>query len=102
MFLPNCIAAAGSDFPDIPKQARQNYTIVYDNEPRSKVIIKKIEQAIDDGYPVCLWPQWTSAGKDINKMVQLGMTLPQVKTVIDENTFSGLEAIAQLSFWRKC
>ena len=28
---------------------------VYDNEPRSKEILKKIEEVIDLGWSVCIW-----------------------------------------------
>ena len=42
LFLPNSIAVGGSDFKKIDKKFKDNAILVYDNEPRSTEIIKKI------------------------------------------------------------
>ena len=41
-------------------------------------------------------------GKDINEMILSGMTTDEIKDVIDNNTYSGLQADFILSQWRKC
>ena len=46
LFLPNSIAVGGSDFKKI-QHLKENAIIIYDNEPRNTVILKKIEEVIE-------------------------------------------------------
>jgi len=98
LFLPNSIAVAGSTL-DVPEvwAMKSNLTLVPDNEPRNKEIVKQIKKYIERGYSVCLWGE--TKGKDINEMVINGQ---DVKSMIDANTFTGLEAEMRFSEWRKC
>lgn len=98
LFLPNALAVAGSTL-DVPEvwAMKSNLTLVPDNEPRNKEIVKQIKKYIERGYSVCLFPE--TKGKDINEMVLNGHN---VKELIDNNTFTGLEAEARFSEWRKC
>jgi transcription elongation factor Elf1 len=103
MFLKNGIAMAGGDFAnDLNRLAidKQLSTIVYDNEPRNKDTIKRIEKSIDHGYSVCIWPDHLEY-KDINEMILAGMTQHDIMNVIDTNTHKDLEAKLRLSFWKK-
>lgn len=103
LFLPNAIASAGSDLvsqlqlTDLPKE---NIVVIYDNEPRNKEIVGKVEKAIDAGYSVCIWPT-NLEHKDINDMVLAGYTPEQVKEIIDECTYSGPTARLHYAIWRK-
>lgn len=103
MFIPNAVAVSGSDLmsqlrlTDFPKE---NIVLVFDNEPRNKEIVKKIEKAIEAGYRVCIWPLGLQH-KDINDMVMAGYTPQQVKTMIDECIYAGLEAKLYFAIWRK-
>lgn len=100
MFLPNCIAMAGSAinleevFPEKPKD---EIIIVMDNEPRNKQIVDRIDKYIDDGYNVCIWPSIIEQ-KDINDMVLAGL---DPEAIILENTKRGLLAKAALTQWKK-
>jgi hypothetical protein len=100
MFLPNCVAMAGSSavlsqaFPN--KQANE-FVVVYDNEPRNKEIIKMIEKTIDQGYNTVIWPQHIQH-KDINDMAMAGLDPEQL---VRENTFNGLQAKMKLVEWKK-
>jgi hypothetical protein len=76
-------------------------TLVYDNEPRNKDIVKQIEKSIDRGYNVCLFPD-SVKGKDVNEMIQNGLTSDEIKTIIDNNTFSGLSAKLKFTHWKRC
>lgn len=98
MFLPNAIAMTGSDFD--PKHTNYNTVVVYDNEPRNKEIVNKIESALTAGLKVCIWPD-TIQQKDINDMVMSGMTPEKVLNIIDSNTVSGLTGNLKLNSWRK-
>lgn len=99
LFLPNCLAMCGSDADIDSLGISDKTTIVYDNEPRNKQIVKKIETAILNGYRVCLWPQ--TPGKDINEMVLNGWNPDIIKKTIDENSHVGLEAQLNFVKWRK-
>ena len=57
MFISNSIATAGGDLVSaIGSFRKDNLVIVYDNEPRSRETIKKLDKAILQGYNVCIWP----------------------------------------------
>ena len=60
-----------------------------------------LKKLIINGYSVCIWPE-TVKEKDINEMILSGMTTEEIVDVIDNNTFSGLQANFQLSRWQKC
>ena len=58
MFVPNAIATAGGDLVSAVTSFDKNkLVIVYDNEPRSKETVKKLDKAIMNGYNVCIWPE---------------------------------------------
>ena len=95
MFLDNCLAVAGADFRYLPPG---DTTIVLDNEPRSREIIKQMERLIHQDHELVIWPT-TITQKDINDMVLAGVE--DIKTIIDNNTFSGLEATMKLAAWKR-
>jgi len=101
LFLDNCIAMAGSDVQLNNIADKDKIIIIYDNEPRNKEIVKKIEKAIDFGYKVCIWPE-NIEEKDINDMIlKANLTGPVIQHIIDANTFDGLSAKMRLQQWRK-
>lgn len=102
LFIPNCIATAGSDF-NVPyiKGLQSNLTVVFDNEPRSIEITKLLSKVIDMGYNVCLWSD-TIVEKDLNDMVLSGKPPSEILNVINNSTFSGVEAKLRFATWRKC
>ena len=99
LFLDNCLAVAGSSnfAKDIPKE---NTTIIFDNERRNKEILIQIEQIIDKGYNVVLWPDDVKE-KDINDMILSGKTKDQIQTTIKNNTYQGNMAKIRMTTWRK-
>lgn len=101
MFLTNCAAMAGSDADLTPLGDPRNVTVVYDNEPRNKEIVKKMHRAIDQGYRVCVWPEHI-VQKDVNDMVnEGGYDGASIQAIIDQNSHSGLSAKMRLSSWSK-
>jgi hypothetical protein len=101
LFLPNAIAVSGSSF-DMPtlQALKTNLTIVGDNEPRSKEIVKITRKNIDLGYKVCMFPH-TVKEKDINDMIlKAGMTIEEVVELIESNTYQGLAAMARFQEWK--
>ena len=96
LFVDNCIAVAGADIPSLDC----DFTVIFDNEPRNREIVKQIKGTIDRGNKVVLWPD-SMNWKDINDMIIHGYTKFQIQEIITDNTFSG--AAAQLRFmeWKK-
>lgn len=101
VLLPNAVAVGGADF-DIPFSAsiKSNVTLVSDNEPRNKEIVKMIGKFIEKGYSVCLWPD-TIPEKDINEMVLSGKSVESIMETINTNTFQGMTARLRFISWRK-
>lgn len=98
MFIDNCIAMAGSAATFL--NTVDNFVLIMDNEPRNKQIIEHIDNCIDLGYNICLWPA-SMEHKDINDMVMAGMKIDEIKRIIDTNTYHGLQAKMRLVSWRK-
>lgn len=104
LFVDNAIASCGSDLlspwiiRNVPKHLR---VLVFDNEPRSKIIIKKIEQAVDAGENVVIWKGIESNLKDINDLLKSGISRSRIQSMIDERIVSGLNAQITLSAWKK-
>ena len=102
LFLPNSIAVAGSDFKKIDESIKDKAVLIFDNEPRNKEILKKIDEVIDLGYSVCVWnDRRVDAYKDINEMILNGLTEEEVKSIIDECTVTGLSAKLKLQEYKK-
>lgn len=101
LFLPNAIAVSGASF-DTPtiRQLLTNATIVMDNEPRNKDIVKQLDKYIKLGYNVVMYPDHVQE-KDINDMILAGRTQQEILDLINTNTFSGMSAQLRFADWRK-
>ncbi len=95
-FISNAIALCGAD-GDVSKWGIGDRVWIYDNEPRNAEIHRRIEQCIDKGDKVVIWPS-NIKEKDINEMVLSGL---DVQSVIELNTYSGLEAKLKFTTWKK-
>jgi hypothetical protein len=101
LFLGNGIAVSGSSF-DTPviRSLLSNATIVMDNEPRNKDIVRQLAKYIDLGYNVCIFPDYVEE-KDINDMILSGKTQDEILELINTNTHHGIEAKLKFSLWKK-
>ena len=95
-FLLNSIAMCGAD-SDVRKWGVSTPVWVYDNEPRSKEITERISNAISRGDSVVIWPTGIEE-KDINDMILAGH---DVQSIVESNTYSGLEANLQFTTWKR-
>ena len=95
-FIRNAIAMCGAD-ADVGRWGISNPVWIYDNEPRNREITNRIAKTIDAGHSVVIWPNGID-DKDINDMVMSGL---DVQSVIDSNTYSGLEAQLKFTTWKK-
>jgi predicted RNA-binding Zn-ribbon protein involved in translation (DUF1610 family) len=95
-FISNSIALCGAD-GDVDKWGISDPVWVYDNEPRNREILSRISRVIEMGQKVIIWPS-TIKEKDVNDMVLSGL---DVQSVIESNTYSGLEAKLKFTTWKK-
>ena len=101
LFMSNAVAMAGADANASGLENLSNAVFVFDNEPRNKEIVRRMEVMIDRGYKVCIWPQ-KLAVKDINDMIVSGLSAADIELIIDNNTHSGLSGKLTIATWRKC
>ncbi len=95
-FVKNSIALCGSD-GDLEYFKECDCIYAYDNEPRNKEIVGRIERCIRDNKRVVIWPRGIEQ-KDINDMVLAGHN---IMPLLESNTYSGLEAQVQFNIWKK-
>ena len=95
-FISNSVALCGSD-GDVSCLKKCDLVFVYDNEPRNREIVKRIENCISRNEKVVIWPN-SIREKDINDMALTGLN---VQNVIESNTYSGLEAKLKFTTWKK-
>ena len=95
-FISNSIAMCGAD-GDVRKWGVSTPVWVYDNEPRSKEITARISNTIARGERVVIWPS-NIHEKDINDMVLAGH---DVQSIVESNTYDGLEAHLKFTTWKK-
>jgi transcription elongation factor Elf1 len=95
-FIRNSIAMCGAD-ANVDRWGISNPVWIYDNEPRNTEIVRRIGNTIDSGDSVVIWPE-SIDDKDINDMVMSGL---DVQSVIESNTYSGLEAKLKFNTWKK-
>ena len=95
-FLDNSVALCGSD-GDLECLEGCDLILVYDNEPRNKEIVKRIEKCIERGQRVVIWPP-DIREKDINDMVMAGHN---VKDLVKLYNHKGLQAKLHFTNWKK-
>ena len=95
-FMENSVAMCGSDV-DIRTFGWSNYIWVYDNEPRNREIVNRLERSINRGDQVVIWPS-NIKEKDVNEMI---LAKHNICDIIKTNTFSELKAKLQLNLWKK-
>lgn len=101
LFLHNAIAAGGTALDKALKYfEKDKITLVFDNQPRNKDVVKIIGKAVDDGFKVCIWPAMT-VDKDINDMIRSGISADTIEDVIRGCTYRGLTAKMKFNDWRK-
>jgi predicted RNA-binding Zn-ribbon protein involved in translation (DUF1610 family) len=96
LYIDNAIAMAGADV-DWSLLSNKEAVFVFDNEQRNKEIITRMEKAIEKGYEIVIWPE-NLQEKDLNDMYIAGH---DVQSLVEFNTYSGLQAQIKLSEWKK-
>ncbi len=95
-YIDNAIAMAGADIDwDLLKD--RDVVFVFDNEKRNSEIVNRMVKVIDRGHEVVIWPDKIQE-KDLNDMFIAGH---DVQSLVEFNTYSGLQAQIKLSEWKK-
>ena len=97
LFLDNAIALAGADA--VVNIQHKQCTMIFDNEPRNKQIIDRMEKAVDKKFNLVVWPK-SLKYKDINDMIIAGKTSAEIETIISNNTYCGLTARQHINNWK--
>lgn len=103
MFISNSVASCGGKIEsNLSKANIKDCCIIYDAEYRSKHTIKKMEDSIEAGYSICIWPEnILNYGKDVNEFILAGISIEKLNDIINSNIYSGLEAKLRLTEWKK-
>jgi len=96
LFVENSIAMCGSDI-DIRSFGWSNYIWVFDNEPRNREIVSRIERCINRGDKVVIWPSHIQE-KDVNEMI---LAKYDICTILESSVYSELTAKLKLNLWKK-
>ena len=96
LFVENSIAMCGSDV-DIRSFGWSDYIWVFDNEPRNREIVSRIERCINRGDKVIIWPSHIQE-KDVNEMI---LAKYDICTILEGSTHSELTAKLKLNLWKK-
>jgi hypothetical protein len=102
LFLDNAIACAGTSFNKIDQLPipKENITIIFDNQPKNREVGKLMNKYIEQGYKIVIWPDGID-GKDINEMIENGLTSVEIRGIINDNTVKDLAAKIRYAMWRK-
>ena len=100
LFLNNCLASGDANLALTAKEIDGDITLIFDNEPRNKEILKMMNKAIDTGHSMVIWPE-SIEGKDINEMVMSGISPSEISDIISSNTFNGITAKLKFNMWKK-
>jgi len=101
MFVENAVATADSNLESITDVLdKSKVVLVFDNEPRNKEIVKKMEHAIDNHFNVVIWPEFIEE-KDINEMILSGFSPDEIQDFIDKHTAVNLRAKMEFVNWKK-
>lgn len=99
LFLPNAVAVGNSNLKEAYMGVKATLTLIYDNEPRNKEILREMKSAIEANASVCIWPK-SIKEKDINEMIMSGKTQNEILDTINKNTFHGPQALLEFNNWK--
>lgn len=101
LFFDNAIACNGTSFNNnYTVKHKDKIIIIPDNEKRNPETLKNLNRFIENNWRVWL-PSDNMIGKDINEMIQNGISIDEIYTDIEKNTFQNLTARVQFSKWKQ-
>lgn len=102
IFYFGAIAVGGASYSsDFVLGIRTNCVLIPDQDwKRNKQVGDQVKKAILNGFKVCMLPS-TITGKDINDIVKAGLSLDELKKLIDNHVYTGLEAQLEFALLKK-
>jgi hypothetical protein len=101
--VDNGIAMLGTSIGDKVQTFLKDCNLLYilDND---KTGIEKSVKYADMNYKLFIWPEELRKYKDLNDMRQDGFSREEIQQIIDDNVYSGSEAVVRLKFrlLKKC
>lgn len=95
LIIDNAIAVSNGK---LHTYRHKNAVYIPDSDIRNKHIMKNVSDMIDFGLKVCLLP--ANLPKDLNEMLQSGLTKTDITDIILKNTVQGLSAKLYFNKWR--
>lgn len=99
LFLYNGIAMAGAD-SSTKYASHPNSVYLYDNEPRNRDIVKRMEACVAENKSLVIWPD-NIKEKDVNDIVLSGVDIRELNRIISDRVFTGLQAKMELNKWKR-
>jgi hypothetical protein len=104
MMLSNSVAMAGSSLTSVESfLPKEKVILIYDNEPRNKIIVDSMLRAISKGYRLFIWPSGIRY-KDLNEwVISECYDNPSEKLMLTimSRVYHGLEANLKVCEWEK-
>jgi hypothetical protein len=102
MFLPNAIAAGGTDFARaLYNVTGEDTVLIFDNQPRNKQVVKRVESFVSRGCAMVIWDSsWDY--KDINDAILSGCSSSAVESILNKSTHKGLALKLAIRDWKRC
>jgi hypothetical protein len=102
MFLPNAIAAGGTDFARaLYNVTGEDTVLIFDNQPRNKQVVKRVESFVSRGCAMVIWDSsWNY--KDINDAILSGCSSSAIESMLNKSTHKGLALKLAIRDWKKC
>lgn len=101
LFFDNAIACNGTSFNnEFTAKHKDRVIIIPDNEKRNPETLRNLNRFIENNWRVWL-PSDNMIGKDINEMIQNGISIDKIYNDIEKNTFQNLTARVKFSSWKQ-
>ncbi len=75
--------------------------LIWDCQARNRDVLRYMEQAIEAGRALVIWPFSPANKLDINDMIKAGVQRMQLMRMIKDRTFKGLSAKARFMEWKR-
>lgn len=96
LFVDNCIATCDGNL-----NRSDADVLIWDIQPRNAQIIKYMDQAIESGRSLVIWPMIPDKKIDINDLIKKGVSRKQLIDMIDKHTYHGLTAKLNFMKWKR-
>lgn len=96
LLVDNCVATCDATLTNANADV-----YIWDNEPMNKIICGLMNECIDLGFKIVIWPTRPFEKNDINDMIKQGMSKEEVMNIIKNNTYNGLRAKMKFIQWKR-